>query len=152
MHHTIFSPSLPVSDVVSITSMKRIPFLESVNGFALPPVASIPPGLRAADPKWCSTATLFWAQQFNAKWTTAHRVNTKGWPLRSLLVLKKHGDFVLCMCFFQYLCVRHMMDCIAVALPLSTRLVQRQLVIYTFLGVVFLELYDHRHLSLPWCV
>ena len=45
-----------------------------------------------------------------------------------------------------------MMDCIAVALPLSMRAVQRQLVIYTSSIVVFLALYEHRHLSLPWCV
>ena len=59
----------------------------------MPPIASIPPGRPAADPKRCSSAAWVWARHFYVKRPTAHRAQ-KGRPLRTLLVLDDNtGDF-----------------------------------------------------------
>ena len=50
-----------------------------------------------------------WARHFNATWATAHRAHTKGWPLRTILVLKDNiGNFVFYMCSFLSGWVGHM--------------------------------------------
>ena len=94
------------------------PFSESMSGIALRCRAlrsrlGFGPQIRsgAFQLHWCGP------RHFNAKWATAHRAHTKGWPLRTLLVLKDNkGNFVFYMCPFLHGWVGHMMECTAVAI------------------------------------
>ena len=53
-----------------------------------------------------------------------------------------------------FLCgwVGHMMECIAVALDRGRRVVPRRRLTYTYSIDVFLALYEHRCVLLPWSV
>ena len=77
---------------------------ESMSGIALHR------GHRAADPKRCSSAALV-GSAFQSE--VGHRTSGahKGWPLRTLLMLKDNiGNFVFYMCPFLYGWVGHMME------------------------------------------
>ena len=69
------------------------------------------------------------------------------------LVLKDNkGNFVFYMCPSLYVWVGHMMECTAVALDKGRRVVPRRPLTYTSSIDLFLALYEHRCVSLPWSV
>ena len=89
-----------------------------------------------------------------AKCATAHWAHTKGWPLRTLLVLNDNkGDFVFDMCLFFYGSVRAHdgVHCRGLWTEAGAWCYDdRALTLRP--SMYFLALCEHRRLSLPWCV
>ena len=87
-----------------------------------------------------------------AKCATAHRAHTKGWPLRTLLVLKTTKATSCSTCAaYLWLCRAHDGVHCRGSGQRQARGARRPLT-YTSSIDVFLALWEHRRLSLPWCV